>query len=310
MVLLEPAGENSDVSLVAIAARDRNRAEAFAERFGIVEVVDRYQDVIDHPDVDVIYNPLVPVMHKEWTLKALRAGKPVLCEKPLAANAAEAEEMARASDEAGLLVMEAFAYRYHPLFNRAVEIVRSGAIGPVRKFRGRFLVHYTNEESFRLQYEPGGGATMELGCYPLSWARHLWGEAPEVVSARAVEGLPNVDVSMSIQLRYPSGTEGEVECSMEHSEFVSDVLVEGERGTLKATNLLMPQRGHEIELSTANGTTHETLSKSTNYSYQLEAFVEAVRNGAPVFTNAWDAVEGMRLIDASYRAAGLPLRGS
>ena len=310
--LIAPVAEHSDVEVVAVAARDRGRAEKFAKTHGIRDVVDGYQDVIDHPDVDVIYNPLTPASHKEWTIKALRAGKPVLCEKPFAANAAEAEEMARVAEETGLVLMEAFHYRYHPVFQRAAEIVREGTIGAVKVYRGRFLVRVpSGTDNFRMQYAPGGGSTMDMGCYPLSWARHLWGEVPEVVSASAVEGPPGVDPSMSVRLRYPSGAEGFVEGSMapDAPQYVSDIVAEGERGVLKVTNPLVPHLGHQIELTTSGGTKTETLTRRASYAFQLDVFVDAVRNGTPVITDPRDAVEGMRLIDDCYRAAGLPLRG-
>ena len=126
--LLAPASRNDDVSVVAIAARDRSRAEAMAERGHIEHVVDDYQAVIDHPDVNAIYNPLPISHHREWTLKALAAGKPVLCEKSFSMNEAEAVEMAEAADRADLLLIEAFHYRYHPVFLRTLEIYRGPAV--------------------------------------------------------------------------------------------------------------------------------------------------------------------------------------
>ena len=119
--LTQPASRNADVAVVAIAARDRAHAEAMAEKEGVEHVVDDYQAVIDHPDVNVVYNPLPISHHHEWTLKALTAGKPVLCEKSFAMNEREAIEMAEAADKAGLLLIEAFHYRYHPVFLRALE---------------------------------------------------------------------------------------------------------------------------------------------------------------------------------------------
>ena len=126
--LLQPASRNPDVAVVAIAARNRERAAAMAERGGIPHVVDDYQAVIDHPDVNVVYNPLPISHHHEWTLKALAAGKPVLCEKSFAMNEREAIEMAEAADRAGLLLIEAFHYRYHPVFLRALELYQSAPL--------------------------------------------------------------------------------------------------------------------------------------------------------------------------------------
>ena len=196
--LLQPASRNPDVAVVAIAARNRDHAQAMADKEGVEHVVDDYQAVIDHPDVNVIYNPLPISHHHEWTLKALAAGKPVLCEKSFAMNEREAVEMAEAADKAGLLLIEAFHYRYHPVFLRALEIYHAGAIGDLVRLTGHFHVGLGEREmpkdSIRMIYETGGGATMDMGCYPLSWMRHFTGEEPEVVSAEAVEGPPNVDL--------------------------------------------------------------------------------------------------------------------
>ena len=138
--LTQPASRNADVAVVAIAARDRAHAEAMAEKEGVEHVVDDYQAVIDHPDVNVVYNPLPISHHHEWTLKALAAGKPVLCEKSFAMNEREAIEMAEAADKAGLLLIEAFHYRYHPVFLRALAIYHAGSIGELVRLTGRFHV--------------------------------------------------------------------------------------------------------------------------------------------------------------------------
>ena len=176
--LMEPAKENADVIVTAIAARDRLRAQRFADHHDIESVYDHYDDVIADDSLDVIYNPLPISHHLEYTVKALRAGKHVLCEKSFALNAREAEEMHEVAQETGLVLIEAFHYRYHPIFHRALEIVESGALGKLEHIDARFVVGTPNTENIRMHYETGGGATMDMGCYPISWLRHITKSEP------------------------------------------------------------------------------------------------------------------------------------
>ncbi len=317
-VLLQPASRNPDVSVAAIAARDRDRARAMAEQGGVEHVVDDYQAVIDHPDVDVVYNPLPISHHREWTLKALAAGKPVLCEKSFALNEREAVEMAAAADRAGLLLIEAFHYRYHPVFLRALEIYHAGTIGELARLTGAFHAGVGKRgmpaNNIRMIYATGGGATMDMGCYPLSWMRHFAGEEPAVVSAQAVEGPPDVDMRLATELAFPGGATGSASGSMMQGDrFRADLVAEGTKGTLTVVNPLVPHMGHEIKLEADGETTSETLTKRTTYDYQLDAFVAALRawpDGERLPTDAEDAVKQMRLIDSAYRAAGMKVRGT
>ncbi len=157
--LIKPCAAESGAAIRVLAARDRSRAEKMAKRAKIPEVVDHYQQVVAHPDCNAIYIPLPISAHHEWTLKALEAGKHVLCEKALASNAREAEEMAALAREKGLVLMEAFHYRYHPVFRRAKEVVESGVLGTLREIRGEFsLPVRIPEDDIRMRYETGGGS--------------------------------------------------------------------------------------------------------------------------------------------------------
>ena len=313
--LLQPASRNDDVEVVAIAARDRARAEAMAQKGGVAHVVDDYQAVIDHPDVNVVYNPLPISHHREWTLKALAAGKPVLCEKSFAMNEREAVEMQEAAESAGLLLIEAFHYRYHPVFLRALEIYHSGAVGELVRLTGTFYAPVGERgmpaNSIRMIYATGGGATMDMGCYPLSWMRHFTGEEPEVTGAKAIEGPPDVDMRLTTELRFANGATGSATGSMMKGDtYQADLIAEGTKGKLTVNNPLVPHMGHEIKLETNGETTTEALTKRTTYDFQLDAFVRALETGERLPTDAEDAVKQMRLIDNAYRAAGMKPRGT
>jgi predicted dehydrogenase len=309
--LLEPAAVTDEVEIHCVAARDRDRAIAFAAKHGIGTVHETYDAVLQDPQVDAVYNPLAISGHKEWTLRALEAGKHVLCEKPLAMNEGEAQEMADAARRAGLVCAEAFHYYYHPVAQRMRAIVQGGELGTVRSAAGH-LVSFVEDTPDQIRYrlELGGGATMDLGCYPLHMLRHIFQAEPEVIGARAETVAGQVDVAMEIDLRFPGDVPAHVATRMtEGSEYSSEITVVGDAGTLRVDNPLAPQRGHRIEIKTAAGTAVETLEQTPSFVFQLQAFAGAVAGGAPMPTDAADGVVSMRVIDAVYRAAGLAPRG-
>ena len=308
--LLEPCRDEPRAAVHCVAARDRDRADGFARWLRIPVVHDTYREVVEDPAIDAVYNPLPIAWHREWTLAALAAGKHVLCEKSFACNAGEAEEMARAAADAGLVLMDAFHYRYHPVFRRAKEIVDDGLLGPVRTVEAAFHVPVTNPEDIRTQYATGGGVTMDIGCYPISWARHITGEEPERVEATAETGPPNVDTRLEATLHFPSGIVANVSGDMRAG--VSrrmDLTVTGGRGVLHVVNPLAPQIGHSIRLDVDGDPRVETRDRRSSYAYQLDAFLDAVLEGEPLLTGPEDAVRQMRTIDRCYEAAGLPIRG-
>jgi predicted dehydrogenase len=314
MALIRPARRVPEVEVVAVAARDRERAETFAHKHKIPTVHGSYDELIADPNVDAIYNPLPNGLHGRWTLAALKAGKPVLCEKPLTANADEAEQVAAAARDTGLVVMEAFHYRYHPLTDRVLEIIR-GELGPLRRVETRMCIPLPSRKDIRYQLNLAGGAVMDVGCYAIHQARTLAGAEPEVVSARAKCISPGVDRWLQADLRFPDDCTGSFECALWSRRLLSlGARVEGERGTLTVFNLTGPQYFHRVVVRTRDPATgaetkrRERVKGEHTYWYQLNAFVAAVREGAPYPTNPADAVANMRVMDASYRAAGLEPR--
>lgn len=308
--LVYPCVDERRAGIVAVAARDRTRAEAFAHAHGIPKVLDSYDAVVDHPDVDAVYVPLHIPAHHHWTLKALAAGKHVLCEKSFACNAGEAEEMAAAGRERGRVVMDAFHYRYHPLFHRARELYAAGVLGRVERIEAAFHIPVTDPGDIRMNYSTGGGVTMDIGCYPISWVRHLTASEPEAVTATATTGPPDVDVMLRAELDLPGGIRATTSGDMRpDTRFVAYLKVTGSNGRLHVANPLVPQMGHRLELSVNGEDTVETFDRRPTYGYQLDAFLDAVEHGTPLLTDADDAVRQMRVIDRCYQAAGLPLRG-
>src|SRR6202165_6149488 len=169
--LINPSRKLPDVSVVNMSARDPARARKFAQRHGIERVHSTYDDVLSDPDVDTIYSPLPNGLHAHWTLAALAAGKHVLCEKPFTSNTAEAEEVATAASQSGLVVMEAFHWRYHPMAARLLEILQSGQLGELRHIEAWVCFPLPFPNNIRYRFELGGGATMDAGCYAIHMVR-------------------------------------------------------------------------------------------------------------------------------------------
>ena len=308
--LIKPAREVPGVEVVAVAARDPARAEKFARKRGIPKVHATYEDLVADPEIDAIYNPLPNGLHAEWTLNAIAAGKHVLCEKPFTANAPEAETVARAADATGLVVMEAFHYRYHPLAQRMHDVVAGGELGSPEHIEVWMCIPLPFFKDIRYQYDLAGGATMDVGSYTVHQLRLLGGDEPEVTVARARLQSPNVDRWMQADVRWPQGHTGRMTCALWSSTPLRlTIRVKAERGELRVFNQTGPQFYHRFTLITDGAKRREKFPRKATYTYQLESFTSAVLHGTPVLTPPADAVQNMRVIDAVYRAAGLPIRG-
>jgi len=308
--LIDAAKNVPEIEVDAIAARDPARAREFAKQHGIARVLASYDDLINDRNVDVIYNPLPNSLHCEWTIRALRAGKPVLCEKPLSSNAREAEEMARVADDTGLLLGEAFHYHYHPLANRVRQIIQSGTLGRLAAVEGRFTVPIP-PDNIRYDWSLAGGATMDLGCYPLHMIHHFTGRAPKVVSALAKTGPEQIDVAMAAELQLEGGVPAKMNCAMsQDSPIAVTFAAKGDRGELHVLNPLAPQRGNRITLKTSDGEKQESIAGESTFTCQLRAFVAALRGDAKFPTDARAGIGNMRIIDEVYRAAGLRPRAT
>jgi predicted dehydrogenase len=311
VALVRPARGVGEARVTAVAARDPARARRFAKRHSIPRVHASYIELLGDRDIDAVYVPLPNSLHCEWTLRALEAGKHVLCEKPLASNAAEAERMARAAESHGRVLMEAFHYRHHPLAERMQEIVAGGALGAVGHLEAHLCIPMLVPGDIRYRYDLAGGATMDVGCYAVHLVRFLAGAEPEVVRARARLASPQVDRYMEAELRFADRRTARITASLASAALLrASARVQGDRGELKVLNPFAPQFFHRLALSTAQGTTSERLRSEASYTHQLRAFVHAVRGEGPVLTDAADAIRTLRVIEAIYTRAGLKPRGT
>ena len=305
--LIKPARSVPEVEIAAIAARDPARAAAFATRHRIPQTFSSYADLLADRSIHAVYIPLPNALHSRWALAAIAAGKHVLCEKPMTSNAAEAAEVADAAERAGVVVTEAFHYRYHPLTARVLELIPT--LGGLRHVETRLCFPLPRFGDIRYSYELGGGAMMDAGCYAVHALRTFSGQEPEVVSARATLKSPQVDRAMVAEYALAGGATGRTTASLwsRHVLALSATVV-GERGSLRVFNFVMPQAYHRLTVRLDGRSRHERVPGEATYLYQLRAFAAAVEGG-PNLTPAADAVHTMRLIDDCYRKAGLNPRG-
>jgi predicted dehydrogenase len=306
--LISPARQIDGVEVVAVAARDAERAQKFAVRHAIPKVHPTYEELLADPDVDAVYNPLPNGLHGHWTIAALQAGKHVLCEKPFTANADEAEQVAAAGQASGKVVMEAFHWRYHPLAARILDVVGSGVLGPVRRIESWVCFPLLKPSDIRYRLDLAGGATMDAGCYAIHMQRTIAGTEPDVIYAEAKLQSPGVDRAMRATLRYPDGREGRITCSMRSAQLLRvQIKVTGDDGRLDVLNPFA-NVWNRLTIRTGGVRTSERVRGDSTYTYQLRAFLAAVEQNAPLLTPPSDAVANMRVIDAVYRAAGLEPR--
>ena len=309
--LIRPARVVAEAEVVAVAARDEARAQRFAQKHGIPRVHGSYKALLEDPEIDAVYNPLPNALHCEWTVRALEAGKHVLCEKPLASNADEAERMAETAERTGRVLDEAFHWRAHPLASRMREIVDSGELGAVLHVEAILCIPFLIPGDIRYQWDLGGGATMDTGCYTVSVVRHLAAAEPEVLRADARLSSPKVDRWMRAELRFPDGRTGTVICALCSARLLSiSAHVVGEEGTLDVFNPIAPHLYHRVRVKTRSGSRRERVPGEASYTHQLRAFVGHVRDGVPMLSDARDGVANMRVIDEIYEKAGLPRRGT
>ena len=296
--------------IAAIASRDAGRAREVAGRFGICRSYGSYQALLDDPQIEAIYNPLPNHLHVEWTVKALEAGKHVLCEKPIALNAVEAQALVTARDRSGRRVIEAFMVRCHPQWHRVRSLVRDGRIGKVRALQSAFTFPVANPDNVRNRLEYGGGALYDVGCYPIVTARDLLGTEPERVIA-LIDRDPalRVDRVTSGLLAFPGG-EQLVFTSALQLALYQRVVVLGTQGRIEVAVPFTPPKEHSCRIVIDSGASLdgssavvEEFAAVDQYQLQCDLAAAAFRGESTQEFPIEDAIANMRTIDALYRSA-------
>jgi predicted dehydrogenase len=296
--------------IVAIGSRDEARGRAVAQRHGIPRVHGSYEALLADPDVDAVYIPVPNHLHGEWTLAAARAGKHVLCEKPLAMTAADAERMVEGCRAAGVVLMEAFMYRLHPSWIAVRELVAAGRIGRLAAVSSWFSYYNDDPANIRNIRAYGGGALFDIGCYSVNLSRMLFGSEPTRVEASIVrDPAGGVDVLTSGILEFPAGV-ATFTCSI-RAEPDQQVHVYGTEGRISVgiPFNIPPDRPTHLYL-TAGGDPPvapaiETLTfePADPYAVEAERFAAAVLDGEPLPTPPEDAVANLRVIERLFAAA-------
>ena len=312
--LVEPAPAVPDVDVHSVASRQPERAAAFAAAHGIATST-TYEGLLADPDVDVVYVTLPNSMHAEWSIRALEAGKHVLCEKPMSANAVEAQQVTEAVERTGRVYLEAMHYLHHPFYRRIKDVVDSGVLGALTSVEDRFEIpdRFVTPGNIRRDFALGGGALMDAGCYSVHLLRHLLGEPAAVLTATAQTDPddPQVDLGMSATLAFPDGRTGAVRASFLGQDSAGAVTtVRGSAGTLEISWIYVPQWGGKLRITTGDTVVEEAADPTPTYVFQLRELVRCVRDGAPVLTSAGDGTLTMRAVDRIYEAAGLARRGT
>jgi len=302
--LLPPLRASARNELTAVASRDLERAQAYARERDIPRFFGSYAAMLADPDVDVIYNPLPNSLHTEWTIKAVQAGKHVLCEKPLAVTVEEVDAMTAAAKKAGVVLMEAFMYRHHPQTLKVKELIEGGAIGTLQVMHGSFTFKITNEneDDVRLNSSLGGGSIWDVGCYPISYARLIAGAEPIEVFGWQITGASGVDETFAGQLRFPQDVYAQFDCGF-RTPFRSHMELVGNEGSLAIGRPFQPELNEQMILTNGEKKEVITVPGQELYLGEVENMADAILNGQPPRMSLADSRNNVATIQALLRSA-------
>jgi xylose dehydrogenase (NAD/NADP) len=303
-VAVIPAIQSSRNGVVsAVASRDAQKGAEFASKSGIPKSFGSYEALLDDPDIDAVYIPMPNSLHYDWTIKAARAGKHILCEKPLALNAIQCQEMDAAAKENHVVLMEAFMYRFHPRTEKCIEMTREGALGTLQMIQSSFTFKLTRPDNIRLQADLGGGALMDVGCYCVNASRTLAGQEPVAVQAIAQWASSGVDAQMAGTLRFSNGLLAQFDCALTMARRES-YTVAGTNGYFYAPSAFLPGKD-DIELLDYHDreTTRHFFTGADEYQLMVEHFSDCILKREQPRYSALEAAANMRVIESLYQSA-------
>ena len=276
--LIKPLRASKRTRLLGVASRNQSSADAYAREWSIPRAYGSYEAMLADPEIDVVYNSLPNHLHAEWTVKALRAGKHVLCEKPLALTLDEVDSIIAASKETGNIATEAFMYRHHAQTLKVKELVDEGLIGQVQLMRGAFTFMLTREGNYRFIKEYGGGSLWDVGCYPISFARMIVGEEPVEVFGWQVLGPGGSDDSFYGQMRFGNGVHRQFDCGFK-SQFRSFVEIVGTEGSIQIPAPFKPGLKNEIYVTLGDKQETIKIKGQELYLGEVDDMCDAVLHG-------------------------------
>jgi predicted dehydrogenase len=288
--------------LLAVASRTRETAEAYAREWNIPRAHESYAALLDDKDIDVVYNSLPNHLHAEWTIRAVEAGKHVLCEKPLAMDVTEVDAIQRAVDTHKRAVAEAFMYRHHPLTLKAQELIARGDLGKLKLIRGSFSFVLSREGDIRWRPELGGGCLRDVGCYPISYARTMAAAEPIEVYGASISRSTGVDETFCGQMRFPNGLLAQFDCSFVYP-FRTFMEVVGTEATLEAPQPFKP--GLDAHLVLRRGDRAETITAPGQelYSGEVEDMADVILLGRNPRISLADSRANVAVISALLESA-------
>lgn len=307
--LIPPLQASKRNDLVAVASRDATRASAYAKEKGIPQAYGSYEEMLADPDIDVIYNPLPNHLHAEWTIKAVEAGKHVLCEKPLACSVEEVDAIADAAKAANVVVAEGFMYRHHPRTWKVKSLIEEGAIGDLHVVRGAFTFNLSRPDDIRLNPEWGGGSLWDVGCYPLSFARYVIGAEPVEVYGQQYTGPTGIDLTFTAQLRFPRDILVQFDCGF-RSQFRMEFECLGREGVLRVPQAYKPAERSTLILVKGDDEKKMKVKGPALYRGEVEDLADAVLKGTTPRVSLADSRANVAAIKALLRSAreGKPIQ--
>jgi xylose dehydrogenase (NAD/NADP) len=286
--LIPPLQTSKRNKLMAVASRTQEKAEAYAREKKIPHAFGSYEALLADPEIDAVYIPLPNHLHAEWTIKAVRAGKHVLCEKPLALSLDEVDAIAGAAEDHGRTVAEAFMYRTHPQIQKVKEIVDGGKLGRIKAVHGSFTYMMEDPDDIRLRPEMGGGSMWDIGCYPLSYTRSVLGTEPQEVFGWQVLGPSGVDETFMAQLRFPEDVLVQFDCSF-RIPYHTFMEIVGEAGTLVIPHPFTPKTGETIYLTRNQKTETIPVKGADTYIGEVEDLADTILLGKPPVVSLADS---------------------
>ena len=301
------AGARSE--LTTVASRSGERSREYAAEWTIPRALGSYEALVADPDVDVIYNPLPNGLHVEWTLRALDAGKHVLCEKPLALSVEDVDRIAASAARSGRVAAEAFMYRHHPLTDAALKIVRSGRLGRICAYKGAFTFTLTREGDVRLDPALGGGSLWDVGCYPLSYSNLLAGGAPIDVFGWQQLSSTRIDLEFSAMMRYADGAVAQFDCGFT-GPFRAEMEVIGTDAVLRIDRPFRTDEHSRLLLTTGDATEQVPCDAAPPFAGEIADMETAALDGRPQCVALAESRRTIGTIRALYAsaAAGTPIR--
>jgi xylose dehydrogenase (NAD/NADP) len=300
--LIKPLRASKRTRLLAIASRSISSAEAYAREWNIPRAHGSYEALLNDPEIDVIYNSLPNHLHAEWTIKALRAGKHVLCEKPFALTLADVDAMNQAAHETGKIAAEAFMYRHHAQTLKVKEIVDSGKLGKLQLIKGAFTFTLTREGNFRWMEEKGGGSIWDVGCYPISYARMIVGAEPVEVFGWQVTGQGGGDESFIGQMRFENGIHMQFDCGFK-SPSRSFIEIVGSEATLNIPNPFKPNLKNKIFINREDKIQTIDIAGEELYLGEVDDMCDAILYHKPARIPADDSRGNIATILALIKSA-------